>query len=145
MKMIFNGTPINSMKVKHYELSTQDCDMIASDLQAGKTAVARGKKITGTGKSFEFASYGGFETNQYIPIPSVINVIEVSCMNYPVQANIQLKDMKDIDFTLEQTIGNVVIDGNSNPLTAKVELPFLIVNCPQQITLQMFYGKDNYI
>ena len=30
----------------------------------------RGKKITGTGKSFEFAYYGGFETNFPIIIPN---------------------------------------------------------------------------
>lgn len=81
--MIYGGVPVNSMKISYYEMDTNDCDMIASDLQAGKTAVARGQKITGTGKSFEFATYGYITTNIPTPIPTNINVIHLGCMEYP--------------------------------------------------------------
>ena len=77
MKMIYGGVPVNSMKLKHYEISTNDCDMVASDLQAGKTAVAKGRKITGTGKSFEFACYGQLDTNAKRYVPANINVVEI--------------------------------------------------------------------
>ena len=73
--------------------------MIASDLQAGKTAVARGQKITGTGKSFEFANYGELRTNADRFVPSNINVIEVSSMEYPIKLSISLTEMVDIDFS----------------------------------------------
>ena len=144
MKMMYNGTQIKSLNIKHYEISTNDCDMIASDMQAGKTAVARGKKITGTGKSFEFASYGGFKTNSPIPVPAMVNVVEVACTGYPVQLSIELSLMKGINFAESQTVGNVVINGATLPLIARVENNILTITCSETIALEVFYGKDNY-
>ena len=146
MKMIYGGVPVNSMKLKHYEISTNDCDMIASDLQAGKTAVARGKKIVGTGKSFEFAFYGQIESNdeQFIPSES-INVIQVSSLAYPIKLIVALNDMSNIDFSVGQIIGNIVVDSIDYPLTVISHNNTLIVNCDLTIPLEVFYGKDNYI
>ena len=145
MKMMYNGTQIKSLNVKHYELSSNDCDMIASDLQAGKTAVARGKKITGTGKSFEFATYGALETNSMDFVPTVINVIEITSVDYPVKSSIALYDMKNVDFTIEQNIGSVTVDGVEYPITVNINNSILTLNCEKTIMLQVFMGRDNYI
>ena len=79
MKMIYNGTPIKSLNIKHYELNTNDATLKASDLQSGVTAYAKGQKITGIGRAFRFALYGDFPSNREIPIPvSEINTVVVS-------------------------------------------------------------------
>ena len=144
MKMIYGGVPVNSLKVKHYEMDTNDCDMIASDLQAGKTAVARGQKIIGTGKSFEFASYGELETNVPDYAPVSINIIEIASLEYPIRSSYALNDMKDIDFSTEQTIGFATIDGVEYPITAKVEGVLITLGCEKTIALEIFYGRDRY-
>lgn len=145
MKMIYGGTPVNSMKVRHYEMNTNDCDMIASDLQAGKTAVARGKKIVGTGKSFEFAEYGMVTANFPIVIPSNINIIEVTSLTHPIRAMIALTDMRNLDFSTTQQLASVVIDGIEHPITASVQDGMLTLNCDIDLDLEAFYGKDNYV
>lgn len=145
MKMIYNGTPVSSIKVKHYEIPTNDCDMIASDIQAGKTGVARGQKITGTGKSFEFACYGDAITNMAAFIPTTINVIEITSLDYPIRSSITFAEMIDIDFATEKMIGVVLIDGEEYPITLSIQGNILTFNCEKTISLQFFYGRDNYI
>ena len=145
MKMIYNGTPMKSLNIKHYEMDTNSCDMVASDLQAGKTAVARGKKITGTGKSFEFAMYGEIETNSPVFSPVVINMIEIASLDYPIKASVALSNMKNLDFSIGQTIGCVVIDSIEYPITAKVDGALLTLSCEKTVALESFYGKDNYV
>lgn len=145
MKMYYGGVPVNSMKVRHYETSTNDATLKASDMQSGITAYARGEKITGTGKSFEFANYGAIYTNVATPIPSTINVIEVASLDYPVQHLIALNDMCNIDFSTSQAIGNVVIDGMAYPMTVIASSGQLTVSCEKTIKLEVFYGKDNYV
>lgn len=146
MKMIYGGVPVNSLKVKHYEMNTNDCDMVASDLQTGKTAVARGQKITGTGKSFEFAYYGQIESNdeQFIPTDT-INVIQISSLIYPVKFTAALNNMKALDFSVGQVVGSVVIDSIDYPLTIISNNNTLVIECGQTIPLEVFYGKDNYV
>lgn len=145
MKMMYNGTQIKSLNVKHYEMDTNDCDMIASDLQAGKTAVARGKKITGTGKSFEFARYGAFETNLPMIVPNIINVVEIASTTHPIKTKTPLNELRNVDFSTPQIIGSVVIETNEYPITAVVDGMFLTFSCDKTVTLQIFYGKDNYV
>lgn len=144
MKMMYGGTPINSMKVKHYEVSTQDCTAIPSDLQAGVTCVSKGRKITGTGKSFEFANYGQLKTNVGRFVPNVINVIEIASMEHPIKLTLKLNDMKNKDFSVSQDIGIVSIDGVEYALVAQVVSNILTISCEQTFYLQVFYGKDNY-
>ena len=145
MKMIYGGVPVNSLKVKHYEISTNDCDMIASDLQAGKTAVARGQKITGTGKCFEFASYGELFTNEDWFIPTAINVVQISCLDYPFQTIVDMRNTTNLDFSTEQIIGNLIVDNVAHPIKVSVLNNILTIACDVTIALQVFYGKDNYV
>lgn len=145
MKMMYNGTQIKSLNVNHYELSSNDCDMIASDLQAGKTAVARGKKITGTGKSFSFASYGNWTTNESYIIPMPINTIQVGSVDYPIKMTIPFKDMKTHDFITAQKMADATIDGVDYPITVSVKNNKLIITCERTIEIQLFIGKDEYV
>lgn len=144
MKLIYGNTPVKSLNINYYELNTNDCDMIASDLQAGKTAVARGQKITGTGKCFEFASYGITTTNIQSFVPTSINVVEITSTEHPIKGLIGFDTMVDVDFTTEQTIAVVIIDNVEYPITVKVEGYILTFNCEKNISLNYFIGKDNY-
>lgn len=145
MKMFYGNTPVKSLNIKHYELNTNDCDMIASDLQAGKTAVAKGKKITGTGKSFEFAFYGNIDTNFATPIPNNINVIEIASTDNPIQLTTILSDMKNLDFSTENIVAKAVVDGIFYDIAVQVNQNKLNVICEKDISLEVFYGKDNYV
>ena len=145
MKMFYGGAPVKSMKVKHYEMNTNDCSAIPSDLQAGVTCVSKGQKITGTGKSFEFAKYGTMYSNFPIPVDNVINIIEISSTVYPIVMNDTLFNINHLDFSVLQTIGAVIVDGVNYPLSAVVENNILTIVCDKSISLEVFCGKDNYI
>lgn len=144
MRMYYGNTPIKSAKVKHYEISTNDATIKASDLQTGITAYGKGKKITGTGKSFEFARYGSLFTNFPTYIPSLVNIIEIASIESPLRISISLNNMKDTDFSISQTIGYIFINNIEYPITALVSNDMLTISCEQSISLQVFYGKDNY-
>lgn len=145
MKMMYNGTQIKSLNVKHYEMDTNSATVQSSDLQAGVTCFARGKKITGTGKAFEFAQYGDLPTNSMRYVPSNINIVEVASSEYPVKLNIELGLMKNTDFSSEKNIATVIIDGIEYNLKASVVSNFLKISCDKTILLQVFYGKDCYV
>lgn len=145
MKMMYNKTPVKSMKVKHYEVSTNDCSAIPSDLQTGVTCVSKGKKITGTGKSFEFAHYGTTRLNLPIPVPEAINVIEIASTEYPVRMLFGVNNIKNIDFSSESAVANVTIDGEEYIVSLTMNNNILTISCEKSISLEIFYGKDNYV
>ncbi len=145
MKMFYGKTPVKSLNIKHYELSTNDATLKPSDMQSGVTAYAKGKKVTGTGKSFEFATYGKMKTNQVQYVPSSINVIEIASLEYPVQLSIALSDMENVDFSIEQIVGNIIVDNMGYELKVQAINNFLTVSCDKTVNLQVFYGKDNYV
>ena len=144
MKLAYGSVPVKALNINYFEQDTNDCDMVASDLQAGKTAVARGQKIEGTGKCFEFAYYGAFKTNSVNFVPSIINTIEIASLDYPIKHSIALSDMVDVDFSVEQNIGTVIIGNVEYPITMTIENSILVLNCEKTITLQVFLGRDNY-
>ena len=144
MKMIYNGTPIKSLNIKHFEVSTNDCTMTASDLQSGVTGVARGKKITGTGKCFNFASYGNALSNIMLPIPSNINTVEIASTLYPVQQSMDFETIRITDFSNGQTIGKIIKDGIDYPISMQITNNILKLTCDITIKLQLFYGRDDY-
>lgn len=145
MKMYLGNTPINSLNIKHYEMDTNSATVQPSDLQAGVTCYGRGKKITGTGKSFEFAFYGESKTNSSIYIPTDINVIEIASTTHPIQLSIELNTMRDKNFSEVQTLGNIVANSTIHPITVQVTNNIMKISCNETVNLQLFYGKDNYV
>lgn len=145
MKLFYGGVPYNTTKVKHYEISTNDCDMESFDLQTGKTAVAKGKKITGTGKAFEFAFYGAWTTNLPIIIPVEINVIQISSIAYPIKTLVSVYDITSVDFSVPQTIAEAIIDGTNYPIVVSMQSGMLNISCDRTIDIELFYGKDRYV
>ena len=144
MKLMYGNVPVKSLNINYFEQDTNDCTMVASDLQAGITAVARGQKITGTGKSFEFAYYGAVKTNQAQYIPNNINVVEIASLDYPIRHAIALTDMENIDFSTQQIVGYVTVDGMEYDVKVQAVNNFLTLSCEKTIFLEIFYGKDNY-
>lgn len=142
---MYGNVPVKSMNIHHFEMDTNDATLISSDLQAGVTAYARGQKVTGTGKSFEFASYSALQTNQPLYIPSNINVVEIASVNYPIQLTIMFSEMKNVDFTVEQIIGKVIVDGTTYDVLVSATNNSLLFTCDKTITLEVFFGKDNYV
>lgn len=127
-------------------MDTNDCDMTASDLQAGKTGVARGQKITGTGKAFSFAMYGDCESNIMLPIPtSEINTIIVSANGYAVKMIQAMKDFREVNFSTAQEVATINIDGEDYIITLQIVSNMLTIACGKNVTLQVMFGKDDYI
>lgn len=144
MKMYLGNTPIKSLNIKHYELDTNSATLKPSDMQAGITAFARGKKVTGTGKSFEFAQYGSIETNMGRYVPSDINIIELASSTYPIKLKTDLINLLTLDFSVNQNIASVIIDGVEYDLYVSVVSNIFKITCDKTFYLQVFYGKDNY-
>ena len=142
MKLMLGGTPVKKMMIHN---DTMDATMVASDMQAGVTAYANGQKITGTGKSFEFACYGKLETNSPQYIPNNVNIVEIASVDNPIQLTVMLSEMKEVDFTNTQNIASAIVNGVSYPLMVQASDNFLTISCDKTISLQVFYGKDNYV
>lgn len=142
MKLMLGGTPVKKMMIHN---DTMDATMVASDMQAGVTAYANGQKVIGTGKSFEFATYGDLDTNINRFVPNNINIIEITSYDYPVKSTLQLKYMKDVDFSIGQNVATIIIDGIEYNLIVSVNYNMLKISCDKNVTLQVFFGKDNYV
>lgn len=146
MKMMYNGIPIKSLNIKHFEVSTNDATLRESDMQAGITAYARGKKITGTGKAFSFALYGGCSSNATIPIPvENINTISISCTTYPVRMITPIEDLRFDDFSIAKTVAIMTADNIDYPIAVSVLNNMVTITCDKSTTLQVVLGKDEYV
>lgn len=145
MKMIYGGTPVNSMKVRHYEVNTNGATTVPSAVQAGLTYFANGRQEVGTGKSFSFASYGRWATNEPDFIFTDINTVQIGSMDYPVRMKISMYESHSCDFSTPQEVAEVVIDGVTYPMTVSVQNGEFLVACEKTIDIQLFIGKDEYI
>lgn len=142
MKMYLGDVPVKAL---YTHTDTDEGNITAPDMQSGMIAFAKGVKLTGTGKAFAFASYGQISTNKALPVPSIINFIEVSSLTYPVKTNIALSSMKNTDFSTIQKIGAVTINGTAYDITAQVSNNMLTVGCSKDIDLEVFYGRDEHV
>lgn len=145
MKMFYGNIPVNSMKIKHYEMNTNDSNLKPSDMQTGKIAYGKGKRIVGTGKAFEFAIYGDTTTTSMFPIPNLLNTLSITSSEYFVQMNDRIFDLQEKDFTVEQEIGKVIIEDVQYPIKVIFLDNMLKFTCDKTVSLQFFCGRDNYI
>lgn len=142
MKIYLGDVPVKAL---YTHTDTDEGNITAPDMQSGMIAFAKGVKLTGTGKAFAFASYGQVSTNKALPVPSIINVIEVSSLTYPVKTNIALSSMKNTNFSKIQKIGAVTINGTAYDITAQVSNNMLTIGCSKDISLEVFYGRDEHV
>lgn len=145
MKLMYGNVPVKSLNIHTYEQDTNSATVQASDMQAGVTAFARGQKIVGTGKCFSFAMYGVFETNASIYVPNNINVVEIASTEHPIKSLISFQNINTIDFSAEQAVGVIDINGLNIEIKAKVENNILTFICSNTINLEIFFGKDDYL
>lgn len=145
MKLYIGDTAVGSLGISKVDISTNDATIVASDMQTGTTAYARGVKLTGTGKSFAFASYGNVTTNMAIPIPGVINVLEIGSTTYPTVMGVGFAEVTNLDFTVSNAIGSITIEGQDYPISAIVEDGNLTISCDKNVSLEVFYGKDDHV
>lgn len=141
MKLMLGNTPVKKMMIHN---DTQDATMVASDLQSGVTCYAKGQKVTGTGKSFEFAQYGKTYLNFPIVVPSNINVFEVASTDYPIKMLFSINNIKNIDFSSKKDVAKVIIDNEEYMISLLVSGNIMTIYCDKSVSLEVFYGKDNY-
>lgn len=142
MKLYLGNTAVKALYI---HTDTDDANITAPDMQSGMTAYAKGVKLTGTGKCFRFATYGKTETNVATYVPNTINTVIISSTEYPIKMNMAVTDMKDANFSAAQKVGTVIVGGAEYAITAQVANDNLTLSCPQTISLQVFYGKDDHV
>lgn len=138
------GDQTVTIKAHNVAIPTDDATIVPSALQKGLIAYGNNQRIVGTGKSFEFASYGGLQTNTDVYIPSDINVIELSSLDYPIKLTSELVSHKNIDFSTDKVVAKVTVSGTDYDLVVNAKSNNLTVKCNKSLNLQAFYGKDNY-
>lgn len=51
MKLCLGNTPVKSLNIRKLDVDTNDATIVASDMQSGTVAYAKGQKVTGTGSN----------------------------------------------------------------------------------------------
>lgn len=142
MKMYLGDVPVKAL---YTHTDTDDADLVSSDMHIGKTAYVKGRKITGTGRSFAYAMYGSCSSNASMPIPvSSLNTILISCASYAVKMTDVIIDLGKNNYTTARAVANVTIDGTNYPITVKIASNTLTIACGKTVTLQVLFGKDDH-
>ena len=143
MKLCIGSSQVNSLML---HTDSDDATLKSTDLQSGVTAYAKGQKVTGSGKAFSFAFYGGCESNTIIPIPvEAVNTVSVSSAGHPVKMAKPILDVRGYDFSTAKQVATVAVNGTDYPITVKVASRMITVSCDQTVTLQVLFGKDEYV
>lgn len=138
--------------------NTYDADITAPDMQRGKTAWVKGKKVVGTGKAFAFAEYGSYlvrkisdsEGNERYGVSfgvgentNVVFIAPTSDGDIVLQENF-LVNIKNGEIT---TLGiNHTTGGEINACYDKDRLiVYLTAFSKKRTVLRFFVGKDNAI
>lgn len=51
MKLCLGSTPVKSLNIRKLDVDTNDATIVASDMQSGSIAYAKGQKVTGMGSN----------------------------------------------------------------------------------------------
>lgn len=51
MKLCLGSTSVKSLNIRKLDVDTNDATVVASDMQSGSIAYAKGQKVTGTGNN----------------------------------------------------------------------------------------------
>lgn len=137
-------------------LETYDADITPENMQHGMTAYARGQKVIGTGKAFEFVQYGSMVVEEIIDTDGTIR--HGILFNVDAGANIVFIAASDVGDAIVQTeylvnmtegatakIGQNLTDGGDvRAYYANGCLIIYLSNEPKERTLlRVFIGKDN--
>lgn len=153
---------IGNKKIKKIGVLTEpnsyQTTITPADMQMGMTAVSKGKVITGTGKAFEFASYGsrvmesitdknGIERQgTTFKYDSTTNVIFVAPT---MQGNTVLQDQYLVNLldNTEVTIATDITTGGDLRVYYDGEhlIVYLTKPADESSVLRFFIGKDNHI
>lgn len=157
MSYIVNGVEVKQIGVLT-EPNSYQTTITPADIQMGMTAISKGKVITGTGKVFEFASYGSRVIDVIVDNNGVerygttfnhnntINVIFVAPS--PV-GDIFIQD----EYIVSISKGDDVIIAYDQTIECELRayhdgerLIVYLTKSPNEPTvLRIFVGKDNYI
>lgn len=152
-----NNTKIKGVFIQNAP-NTYDADITAPDMQQGKTAWVKGKKVVGTGKAFERAGYGArrvlritdLDGNEKYGIsvttdtsPNIIFLAPTTTGDIPLQINHLLELPKNEAVTIginQSTSGEVKAFFDGERLCVYFED---IENTKTKLIY--FYGKDNQV
>ena len=126
MSYIVNGKQVKSVGIIT-EPSSYGTDITPEDMQSGRTAVSKGKIVTGTGRAFEFASYG--RTDLYAVFDEQGNEKIGFMTSEPSESNLMfISVMSDGDrltqeiHVIDVTSGSVCIIGKNEDTLASIKV-----------------------
>lgn len=115
-------------------LETYDADITPENMQHGKTAYVKGKKITGTGKAFAVAGYG---RGMVLPLRDTEG-------NEKYGLSIFTKTKPNIIFLASTTTGDIVLQADHIFELAENEAVTIGVNRTTSCDVKIFY-KESFL
>lgn len=157
MSFYINGSKVGRLGVLS-EPPTYDADITPADMQLGTTAYAQGKKLVGTGRAFEFASYGSRAVKKIVDSQGVerygiffdigehVNVLFIAPS---VDGDVVLQTNHKVDISSDRTVklgNNQTSGGEINAYYDVNRVIVYLTNFSQKNTiLRFFVGKDNHL
>lgn len=158
MSYIVNGKSVKNVGLIT-EPSSYGTDITPEDMQSGRTAVSKGKIVTGTGRAFEFALYGQYDVDTIFDengneVYGVMIQIDYGCNVVFISSNSNgdVISQDSFIFTIPDDGGSIKIATNrtsSGSIYAFYLNGYLFVYSSalmnQKTSINYFVGKDNLI
>ena len=146
---------VNNKHIKQVSVLTEpnsyQTDIKPVDMQSGKTAVSKGKIVTGTGRCFESAGYGESYV-EYDGSAFVISIFTRSCPNVifivpTMEGDVVVQHTHTIDLKNNDSVELGVDNSSSEKVYATYSNNLLTIHIQSMLDsdtcLKYFYGKDN--